>query len=164
MGGISTNCHTVKLGIWKGLCRPGRPVVFPPPSLLSLCSCSEGFFLFSLVPVVSDSVFLALVVTSLDEMPQHFAASFSLLPQPLPSLGWRLNDVFSHSCASWEPIICEPAVEWTAAAGPGSWMPGCLLGGEWELLPNTALEVPWGGPAGPSFQRATQLGHQSCET
>ena len=100
MGGISTNCHTVKLGIWKGLCRPGRPVVFPPPSLLSLCSCSEGFFLFSLVPVVSDSVFLALVVTSLDEMPQHFAASFSLLPQPLPSLGWRLNDVFSHSCAS----------------------------------------------------------------
>lgn len=80
MGGISTNCHTVKLGIWKDLFRPGRPVVFPPPSLLSLCSCSEGFFLFSLAPVVSDSVFLDLVVTSLDEMPQHFAASFSLLP------------------------------------------------------------------------------------
>ena len=100
VGGISTNCHTVKLGIWKGLFRPGRPVVFPPPSLLSLCSCSEGFFLFSLAPVVSDSVFLALVVTSLDEMPQHFAASFPLLPQPLPGLGWGLSDVFSHSCAS----------------------------------------------------------------
>nr|XP_020757333.1 band 4.1-like protein 2 [Odocoileus virginianus texanus] len=63
---------------------------------------------FSVAPVVSDSVFLALVVLSLDEMPPHFAASFPLLPQPLPGLCGRLNDVFSHSWASQEPAVYLP--------------------------------------------------------
>ena len=41
---------------------------------------------------------------------------------------------------------------------------GCLLGGEGEPRPATALAGPRGGPAGPALQRAAQLGQQSCDS
>lgn len=140
-------------GDLKGLFRPGRPVVFPP-LLFFLCARVLWFFLFSLAPVVSDWVFLALVVASWMKYHNTLRPPSSFLPSRSP--GWAGDWVmcFPHSCASWEPTICEPVVEWTGAAGLGSWMPGCLLGQN----ESCSLRQHWSVPARGSRKPFTSAG------